>query len=323
MLRSAPDELENNFTRWMMHSVFTGSVKTGRWVSDKMACCYHRKEHKLARMTSNWAGGLYAKKIDRVEFTVAPVAGIPCRIYRPKMFDQSADEKSSPKLPVVVYIHGGGWTICSARAYHEFTAKLARDTGTIVVSVEYSLGPEKPYPHGYEDCLAVVRALLNADSMPLTPFISGRVDASRVIVGGDSAGGNLSAAVALDLIRFGEKRLSGLILICPALQACYFDFQSYQDYAPKFGLDWFVAHYAGIKPSTNVLQAMKRSEHLTNECRQLVVKYFPKHAANAMATDSKGPSNSVPVRLVELCSNVAAWPLLADDDHLQQVCPYY
>jgi acetyl esterase len=107
---------------------------------------------------------------------------VPVRVYQP------AGDAAGPR-PVLVYFHGGGWVIGSVETHDHTCRSLANGTGAAVVSVDYRLAPEHPYPAGLHDCLAAVGWVVdNAAELG--------VDASRLAVGGDSAGGNLAALVA-------------------------------------------------------------------------------------------------------------------------------
>lgn len=124
---------------------------------------------------------------DKVEVASArdiQADSVPCRLYRPLGSDEDQ------VLPCLVFYHGGGWTIGSIETYDGACRRLANDAGVAVVSVEYRLAPEHPYPAAVEDCLAATRWLAaEAASLGIDPM--------RLAVGGDSAGGNLAAVVAL------------------------------------------------------------------------------------------------------------------------------
>jgi len=109
---------------------------------------------------------------------------VPVRVYRPRRAGQA-----SP-TPGVVMIHGGGFVIGSVESEHAGAALMAIDTGAAVVSVEYRLAPEHPYPAGLHDCYAAL-AYLHAEADALG------VDPARVALAGASAGGGLAAATAL------------------------------------------------------------------------------------------------------------------------------
>jgi acetyl esterase len=132
------------------------------------------------------------------EITDETVGDVPVRIYR----------NASPPTGLVVYLHGGGFVIGSIGIMDNVARALCEESGAVVVSVGYRLAPEHPYPEGLDDCEAVTRwAVANAERFG--------VDPSSVAVAGESAGGNLSAAVALRLQAAGDVRLAGQALLYP------------------------------------------------------------------------------------------------------------
>ncbi len=132
------------------------------------------------------------------EVTDDEVDGIPIRIYR----------NDDTPTGVVVYFHGGGFTIGSIGLMDNVAREITHASGAVVVSVGYRLAPEDPYPAGLDDCETVTRwAIANAER-----FGS---HSSKVAVAGESAGGNLSAAVALRLRDAGDVTLAGQVLLYP------------------------------------------------------------------------------------------------------------
>ncbi|UUU38221.1 alpha/beta hydrolase [Streptomyces sp. NBC_00162] len=111
----------------------------------------------------------------------SPAGQIPVRVYRP--------EGGGP-VPTVVFFHGGGWLTGDLDTHDDVTRRMCRDVHTVVVAVDYRLAPEHPFPAAYDDCLAAAHHV--ADHID---DYGGRRD--RLAVAGDSAGGNLAAAVAL------------------------------------------------------------------------------------------------------------------------------
>jgi acetyl esterase/lipase len=109
---------------------------------------------------------------------------VSVRVYRPKRAGQA------PPAPGVVMIHGGGFVIGSVETEHGGAAAMAIDNGAVVVSVDYRLAPEHPYPAGLHDCYAAL-SYLHAEADALG------VDPARVALAGASAGGGLAAATAL------------------------------------------------------------------------------------------------------------------------------
>ena len=128
------------------------------------------------------------------------VGAVPVRIYRPE----------GPATGIVVYFHGGGFVMGSIGIMDNVARSLADASGAVVISVEYRLAPEHPYPAGLDDCEAVTRwAVANAGRFDLSPRL--------VAVAGESAGGNLAAAVSLRARDAGDLPLAGQVLIYPAV----------------------------------------------------------------------------------------------------------
>ncbi len=125
---------------------------------------------------------------------------IPVRIFRPK---RKKDSK------VLIFFHGGGWVVGNIDSYSRICANMANQTGRIVVSVDYRLAPEHPFPAGAEDCYYVVQQLF-LDSTLL------RIKPEEIILAGDSAGGNLAAVVSLMARDRGGFLPVKQILIYPA-----------------------------------------------------------------------------------------------------------
>jgi acetyl esterase/lipase len=129
------------------------------------------------------------------------IAGLPVRVY----------EHDHSPTGLIVYIHGGGFCIGSVALMDNVARELAHASGAVVISVEYRLAPEHPYPAGLDDVEAVTRwALTNASHLGS--------QSDRVIVAGESAGGNLATAVTLRLRDAGAAvRPIGQVLIYPVV----------------------------------------------------------------------------------------------------------
>ncbi|MGW5265285.1 alpha/beta hydrolase [Microbispora sp. NPDC004025] len=189
---------------------------------------------QIVRMRSlDGVAGQRGPRIGLPEVRDETAAGVPVRIYRP--------EPDGRPLPVLVYFHGGGWVFGSVERNDALARDLAHRTGAVVVSVDYRLAPEHPFPAAAEDAFAVVR------DVHARPASYG-ADPRRVAVVGDSAGGNL-AAVAAWLARDAGLRLVHQALIYPVVDVSG-DMPGYVTYAKGFGLDaaemrWFIEQYAG------------------------------------------------------------------------------
>ena len=160
-----------------------------------------------------------------------PAGEVPVRVYTP--------EGEGP-FPALVYFHGGGFVICNLDTHDGTCRALANAARCVVVSVDYRLAPEHPYPAAADDCYAVTEwvAKNGADL---------GIDPSRIAVGGDSAGGNLSAVVALIARDRGAPALRFQLLIYPVTD-CAFGTDSYRDNAEGYFLTqdmmrWFWDQY--------------------------------------------------------------------------------
>ncbi|MHC8409096.1 alpha/beta hydrolase [Pseudomonas sp. Hz4] len=130
------------------------------------------------------------------------LAGVPVRSYQPPVSPLTSG------CPCIVYLHGGGWVVGDLDSHDFICAELASTLGVLVIAVDYRLAPEHPFPAAFEDCLGVWRALRSG---PL------RLNPDRTLVAGDSAGGNLAAALCLALRDAGEPLPAAQVLIYPGL----------------------------------------------------------------------------------------------------------
>jgi acetyl esterase len=159
--------------------------------------------------------------------------GVPARVYRPS---------PEPELPVIVYFHGGGWTIGSVDQFDAITRQIANATEAIVVAVDYRLAPEYPYPAPLDDCWrALTWVAKNAASFG--------GDGARLAVMGDSAGGNLAAVCALLARDAGGPDIALQVLVYPVVDS---DFETSSYTANGQGhvltladMEWFFSCYLG------------------------------------------------------------------------------
>jgi len=163
-----------------------------------------------------------------------PAGDLPVRIYTP--------DAPAPR-PVMAFFHGGGFVICSVETHDGLARRLANATGAVVVSVEYRLAPDARCPAAAEDCYAATQwahdhaATLGADS-------------GRLIVAGDSAGGNLAAVVTLMARERGAPPIAHQVLVYPVIDAAC-DAPSYTENAEGYflsaaGMHWFWDQYLGL-----------------------------------------------------------------------------
>lgn len=163
-----------------------------------------------------------------------PGGPLPLRLYRPA--------GRAGKLPLLIYLHGGGFVLGSIATSDPLARRLCVETGAIVATLDYRLAPEHPYPAAVEDASFAVRwCLRQADALGF--------DTERVIVMGDSAGGNL-AGVTTNQLRDGGGRhpLAGQALIYPVTDQRELAYPSRISYGSGYGLSaadmtWFVQQY--------------------------------------------------------------------------------
>lgn len=157
----------------------------------------------LIELTRDWRNPDLAGVATQQDHVAGPGRDIRIRLFRP-------DTAEGPR-PAMVYFHGGGWVRGAPETTWDITAGLARDAGMVVISVDYALAPEFRFPEPIRDGRAVL-AWLGARARQIG------VDLDRLFLAGDSSGGNIAAALALDARRAG-LRLAGQVLIYPAMDA--------------------------------------------------------------------------------------------------------
>lgn len=132
-------------------------------------------------------------------------------------------KNSAEKMPILLYIHGGGWIMGNKQTHDRMVRQLAAGTGAAVVYVDYVNSPESQYPDTLEQCYAVLEHMVkNADEYNL--------DSSKIIVEGDSAGGNMAIATAILAKQRKGPQIGLQVLFYPVTNAA-FDTDSYQDFA--------------------------------------------------------------------------------------------
>ena len=139
---------------------------------------------------------------------------VPIRLFFPTEEAMENGAASGKKPPVILFFHGGGWVTESVENYERVCARMAQSTGQIVASVEYRLAPEHRFPVGLMDCYAAAKVFYTNRFLLNT-------DPDRITIMGDSAGGNLAAAVCMMARDRGEFFPKKQILIYPALNNCY------------------------------------------------------------------------------------------------------
>jgi acetyl esterase len=192
--------------------------------------------------------------VARVEDREVPgvVGPIPIRVYTPP---------GTGPFPMLIYFHGGGWVLGSLETHDPVCRSLTNAAGCVTVSVDYRLAPEHKFPAAPDDCYAATRWLA-ANAADFS------ADSERIAVGGDSAGGNLAAVVALMSRDRGGPALVHQMLIypvtdyLPATPSSQEDAQGY--FLTSDDMVWFWNHYVrdqadGNNPYASPLRAMSLS----------------------------------------------------------------
>jgi acetyl esterase len=152
------------------------------------------------------------------EIFVPSAAGpVRCQVFSPS--------RTSSARPMMLYVHGGGFTVGQSEDTAYITSRIAEENGMVVVSVNYRLAPEWPFPAGLDDCIAVLRWMGDCGAQ-----IGG--DPSRVAVAGDSAGGNFAAALPLKAREEGVAPPAAVIPLCPITDFFFEEFPSFERLGP-------------------------------------------------------------------------------------------
>jgi acetyl esterase len=183
-----------------------------------------------------------------VEATEVTIPG-PVLPIRSRLYSTSAGGRT----PLVIYIHGGGWTFGSIDTHDGLTRHLAAATGCAVLGIDYRLAPEHPFPAGLDDVLAAIKYAWDGR-------LGDRIDSRRIALAGDSAGANLALAALIALKERGKARVATATLL-------------YGNYAPVFDTDshrhfgegnfrlssamvrWYWRNYLGTEPEDTLTLA--------------------------------------------------------------------
>ncbi len=169
-----------------------------------------------------------------------PAADLAVRLYRP------ASAPADAKLPCLVYAHGGGWVFGNLDSHDVLCAQFALEAGIVVFAIDYRLAPEARFPGAFDDVVAGLKwVAANGASIG--------VDSAKLAIGGDSAGGNLAAAVSIWARENGGPKLRLQLLAYPVTDAVG-RAESYRRYEDGYGLnaatmELFFDHYMPDKAS--------------------------------------------------------------------------
>jgi acetyl esterase len=250
--------------------VFKAFQEAGRPAYETLSPAEAREFYLQARLVTN-PEPPELKSVQPIAIP-SPAGSIPARIYTPLKL-----RNAGGLAPGLVFFHGGGWVIGDLDTHDVVCRKLADEGQLIVISVDYRLAPEHKFPAAVDDAITA------------TTWIAGHakelgIDASRLVVGGDSAGGNLAAVVAISARDGDGPAITGQVLIYPAT-------------------DFAMTHPSHREPETSIL--------LTHS----VIRWFRDHYLNGISDISDWRAS--PARATTFAGLPPAYVLTAGADPLR------
>src|SRR3984885_591599 len=250
--------------------VFKAFQEAGRPAYETLSPAEAREYYLQARLVTN-PEPPELKSVQPIAIP-SPAGSIPARIYTPLKL-----RSSNGLAPGLVFFHGGGWVIGDLDSHDVVCRKLADEGQLIVISVDYRLAPEHKFPAAVDDAIVATEGIAgNARQLG--------IDASRLTVGGDSAGGNLAAVVAIAARDGNGPEIAGQVLIYPAT-------------------DFAMTHPSHREPETSIL--------LTHA----VIKWFRDHYLNGIS--DIGDWRASPARAGTLAGLPPAYVMTAGADPLR------
>ena len=164
-----------------------------------------KKNYKLFRLFQKLANPKFNKRRSYKDVKIDLLTRkVKVRVFTPP--------KNNNRL--IIYLHGGGWVAGSIDSYTNICYNLAYKTESTVMAISYRLAPEHPFPAGFNDCYDVIRLVYSSSELL-------NIDPKNIVIMGDSAGGNLTAAVCQRAIDTKDFKVYKQILLYPALQSDY------------------------------------------------------------------------------------------------------
>lgn len=168
-------------------------------------------------------GFLYKKDYEDIVIDLS-LRKITCRVFK--------TNKQAKTNKVIIYIHGGGWATGSIDSYTKTCIELSKQTNRVIISIDYRLAPEFPYPAGFNDCYEIVKLFMeNLSELGLNK--------EDICLMGDSAGGNLVTAISLRAAKERTFKIKEQILLYPSLQSDYTKTTKYKSVIEK-GQDYLL-----------------------------------------------------------------------------------
>ncbi|XP_060623688.2 arylacetamide deacetylase [Anolis sagrei] len=306
---------ENSEGGWKLMLIDAGFRTLGHMadIAEKLGLAHYMETMMLLTYLENVA----PVSDDKVTVTDTKMNDVPVRLYVPK-------EKPDSLKRAVIFIHGGGWCLGGAAmgSYDLMSRWTSERLNAVVISIEYRLAPKYHFPVQFEDVYAVSKYFLQRSVLEQY-----KVDPERVCISGDSAGGNLAAAVTQQLLDDPDVKvkLKIQVLIYPALQTIDMNLPSYQDnrnmpILPKSLMLRFWSEY--FTTDLSLLEAIETNQYVPPEFSHLFKfvnwsEWLPERFKGGHVYTSPVPGNSkVGWKYPEFFDPRAA-PLLVDDIKLR------
>jgi len=260
-----------------------------------------------------------------VKIYYSSFADVPSIVIKPKT-------DSNEKLPTIVFYHGGGWTVGSIELYKKVLSQLSIYTNSIVMSPEYRLSPKYPFPIPYEDCLKSTVEFLSSCQKQYN------CDVNKVVIAGDSAGGNLAMSVTNSLLKNNEVSVTSpvmQVLIYPSVQMVNFHLDSIQSRGfqgnalfPTWLLYSYVLSYWGLESETHLRYLLDENRHIdasnegiANKLEWVQNKYIEKKNKEKQSP-LKSESKEIKLfqkRVSKLVLDPRMCPLMETDENLSKL----
>ncbi|KAI6173604.1 Arylacetamide deacetylase [Aphelenchoides besseyi] len=261
------------------------------------------------------------------------IAGTKCRVYMP-------DKAKKTSNSLIIFIHGGGWCICQARKIKRLKTKNTRlgfydgpmvsligRTGTPIISIDYKLSPEVQFPSAIDECEAVIKEIYYKKHSELG------IDPERILLMGDSAGGNLSAVLCQRFLKIKKEYVKCQILIYPVIHLLDFLAPSHQYYYRSYkgtallnphSLARWCLMYLGIEVSRKNIKLVLKNKHLPRDLMetqavQSMLDYYT-HLPESFLMKGKyskplasEPDEKLSSKFAPFVSNPEICPILGDN----------
>uniref|UniRef100_A0A0N4ZTB7 Abhydrolase_3 domain-containing protein n=1 Tax=Parastrongyloides trichosuri TaxID=131310 RepID=A0A0N4ZTB7_PARTI len=235
--------------------------------------------------------------------TRAKFGGTQCRIYTPINEYRRSNA-------CIIYIHGGAWCILKAHHFDYIISTLVKNCGCTIISINYSLAPDKIFPTSFNECWNAIEDICEFSYNKLL------IDKNKIAIFGDSAGGNIAAALALKSSKTGKNYFKCQILVYPVISCLDFQNSSYKQYYEEYngtgllnpeGMARWMLLYLGIPASKSNVNKVLNNQHISDQLK----KDFDLKIECLNGCDER-----LSQKFEKFARNPAFCPLLSKDIHL-------